>query len=142
MIGNIFQCIKESHFNLLSFVYCSNFAACTHKLASSKTPIGLSSLHPLPLGPAVALVGGAALLIPGAAGVAGGGNVVDFYRLEPAAYEFQFALAAPPLAGGADLTGYRYIVHPVAPFFRAQGQKSSPNDKRPRAMFRRGDWYA
>ena len=87
-------------------------------------------------------MGGSALLIPGAAGVAGGGNVVDFYRLEPAAYEFQFALAAPPLAGGADLTGYRYIVHPVAPFFRAQGQKSSPNDKRPRAMFRRGDWYA
>ena len=86
-------------------------------------------------------MGGAALLIPGAAGVAGGGNIVDFYRLEPAAYEFQFALAAPPLAGGADLTGYRYIVHSVAPF-EAQERMPSPDDKRPRAMFRRGDWYA
>ena len=87
-------------------------------------------------------MGGAALLIPGAAGVALGRDVVDLDRLESSSNEFQFALAAPPLAGGADLTGYRYIVHPVAPFFRAQGQKSSPNDKRPRAMFRRGDWYA
>ena len=87
-------------------------------------------------------MGGAALLIPGAAGVAGGGNIVDFYRLKPAAYEFQFALAAPPLAGGADLTGYRYVVHPSRSFFRAQERRSSPNDKRPRAMFRRGDLYA
>ena len=141
MIGNIFQCIKKSHFNLLSFVYCSNFAACTHKLASSKTPIGLSSLHPLPLGPAVALVGGAALLIPGAAGVAFGSNVIDLDRLKSSSNEFQFTLAAPPLAGGADLTGYRYIVHSVAPF-EAQERMPSPDDKRPRAMFRRGDWYA
>ena len=87
-------------------------------------------------------MGGAAVDVPGATGVAGGGNVIDLDRLKSATNEFQFALAAPPLAGGADLTGYRYIVHPVAPFLQAQGQKSSPNDKRPRAMFRRGDWYA
>ena len=87
-------------------------------------------------------MGGSALLIPGAAGVAGGGNVVDFYRLEPAAYEFQFALAAPPLAGGADLTGYRYVVHPLAPSFERKDEGHHPMTKRPRAMFRRGDWYA
>ena len=87
-------------------------------------------------------MGGAALLIPGAAGVAFGSNVIDLDRLESSSNEFQFTLAAPPLAGGADLTGYRYVVHPSRSFFRAQGQKSSPNDKRPRAMFRRGDWYA
>ena len=37
----------------------------------------LNPLHPLPLGPAIALVGGAAVDVPGAAGVAGGGYVVD-----------------------------------------------------------------
>ena len=87
-------------------------------------------------------MGGAAVDVPGTAGVAFRIDVVDFYRLKSAADEFQFTLAAPPLAGGADLAGYRYVVHPVAPFLHAQGRWSSPNDKRPRAGFRRGDWYA
>lgn len=103
----------------------------------------VNSLHPLPLGPAVALVGGAALLIPGAAGVAFGSNVIDLDRLKSATNEFQFTLAPPPLAGGADLTGYRYVVHPVAPsFFERKDEGHHPMTKRPRAMFRRGDWYA
>ena len=61
-------------------------------------------------------MGGATVDVPGAADMAGGGNVVDFDRLKAAAHELQFTLAAPPLAGGADLTGYRYVVHPDAPF--------------------------
>ena len=108
---------------------------------SLSSTVSLLNLHPLPLGPAVALVRRAALLVPGAAGVAFGSNVIDLDRLESSSNEFQFTLAAPPLAGGADLTGYRYIVHSVAPF-EAQERMPSPDDKRPRAMFRRGDWYA
>lgn len=72
------------------------------------------------MGPAVALMGRTALLIPGTAGVPFWGNVVDLDCLKPAADEFQFALAAPPLAGGADLTGYRYVVHPDSPYLSAR----------------------
>ena len=88
-------------------------------------------LHLLPLHPAIALVGGPSFYVPGTAGVALGHDAVDFDELQRAADKLQLTLATPPLAGGADLSGYRYIVHPVASFHldarMLHQQKASPH---------------
>ena len=60
--------------------------------------------------------------------MAGGGDVVDddIARLARAR-EFELAPRAPPLAGGADLTCYRHIVHLKSiPFDSSTARKLSP----------------
>ena len=64
--------------------------------------------------------------------MAGGGNTVDLDILGlTGSDKIKFTLATPPLAGGADLSGYRYVVHPVASFHldarMLHQQKASPH---------------